>query len=184
VEELGELEKTVEYDFPMLCHPNAEGDVEERRREEALQSYVLRRLSDRLPGRVLDEGTEVILDRETELKRRRRADIRVVAPVLGRREVAKIVIEVKWSDNSDAKRGVSTGLTEQLGKEYLLEENLSHGVFLMGWNGKLAWKHTAEPRPKEKTPAALLEALQQQAKEFCGKHQGLVIRPIVWDLEP
>lgn len=176
VEELGELEKSVEYDLPMLYHPTAEGAAEKRRREEALQAYVLRRLSDRLPGKVLD--------RETEIKRKRRTDIRVIAPVIGTRQLVTTVIEVKWSDNSGAKRGVSTGLTEQLGKDYLLEENLSHGVFLVGWNGKLGtWKRTAGARPKERSPVALLEALQRQAKDFCSEHRGLNIRPIVWDLE-
>lgn len=182
VEELGKLEEDVEEDLPLFYIPNVNGAPQERRREKVFQTYLLRRLKDRLPGKVLD--------RETEVKRGRRLDIRVLAPVVvGRKllletEWAKTVIEVKWSDNGGEKRGVSTGLTEQLGTDYLLKEGLSHGVFLVGWNGRLGrWRGQGGPRP-EASAKGLRATLQRQAHEFCSKHNGLDIRPIVWDLEP
>jgi hypothetical protein len=175
LEELRELEKDVGYDHAMLYCPAASGAAERHRREEALQAYVLRRLQDRLPGKVLD--------RETEVRLRNRLDIRVIAPVVDTREMAKVVIEVKWSDNSDAHRGISTALTEQLGRIYLLEEGLHHGVFLVGWTGKLgSWRRGAGPRPRG--PAALAEALSRQAEEFRREHPTIHIRPLVWDLQP
>ncbi|HXO40068.1 MAG TPA: hypothetical protein VN999_01370 [Thermoanaerobaculia bacterium] len=174
--ELGELEKHVGYDHAMLYCPAAKRAAERHRREEALQAYVLRRLEDRLPGKVLD--------RETEVKLRGRLDIRVIAPVVITRELVKVVIEVKWSDNNDAQRGISTALSEQLGRRYLLGEGLHHGVFLVGWTGTLGtWKRTAGPRPRE-SPAALAEALRRQAEEFRRDHPNIDIRPVVWDLQP
>ncbi len=175
VEELGKLEQDLGYDHPLLYCPSVKGAAERRRREEALQAYVHCRLRDRLPGKVLDK--------ETQVKLRRRMDIRVIAPVVDRRDLAKIVIEVKWSDNSDNERGVSTSLTEQLGKKYLLSEGLTHGVFLVGWTGKLGtWKKTAGPRPQEKTAASLAKVLQRQADEFGREHSTIDIRPTVWDV--
>jgi hypothetical protein len=176
LEEFGELEKHVGYDHAMLYCPAAQGAVERHRREEALQAYVLRRLEDRLPGKVLD--------RETEVKLRGRLDIRVIAPVVITRELVKVVIEVKWSDNNDAQRGISTALTEQLGRTYLLGEGLHHGVFLVGWTGTLGtWKRTAGPRP-EPTPVALAETLRRQAEEFRREYPDIDIRPVVWDIQP
>jgi hypothetical protein len=175
LEELRGLEKDVGYDHAMLYCPAATGVAERRRREEALQAYVLRRLQDRLPGKVLD--------RETEARLRTRLDIRVIAPVVVTRELVKVVIEVKWSDNSDAHRGISTALTEQLGRKYLLEEGLHHGVYLVGWTGTLGtWRRGAGPRPRG--PAALAEALSRQAEEFRREHPTIHIRPLVWDLQP
>lgn len=178
VEELKGLEADVGNDLPMFYFPteNLDGRKEKRRREKVFQLYILRRLQDRLPGKVLD--------RETVIKQERRTDIRVIAPVLESQELAKTVIEVKWSDNGGAKRGVSTGLTKQLGTDYLLEEGLSYGIFLVGWNGTLGtWRQTAGPRP-EASPDGLLEALERQRDEFCDEHKGLDIRPMVWNLSP
>jgi hypothetical protein len=87
-EELHRLEKDIGYDHSLLYCPDLEGEAEERRREKALQAYVLRRLQDRLPGKLL-------LDRELEMQRRGRADIRVTAYPLDAPTPAKVVIEVK-----------------------------------------------------------------------------------------
>ena len=176
VEELARIEDKVGSDLALLYCPEADGKGERRRHEEALQAYVLRRLEDRLPGKVLD--------RETRVERGKRTDVRVLAQVVGGHEgPAMVVIEVKWSDNGDEKRGVSTGLTEQLGKDYLLESKAKHGIFLVGWNGKLGtWKRSAEPRPLAKTAEALKEALHRQAQQFRRDHPEIDIRPIVWDL--
>jgi hypothetical protein len=176
VEELANLERDVDSDFALLYLPTAVGATDTHLPEEALQAYILRRLADRLPGKVLD--------RETLVKRKRRTDIRILAPVLDRRErPAEVVIEVKWSDNSSARHGVSTGLTGQLGKNYLLKEGLTSGVYLVGWTGRLGtWKRTAGPRPSPASAATLAEALHRQAEEFRRNHPTIDVRPIVWDL--
>jgi hypothetical protein len=174
VEELGKLEHDVGYDHAMLYCPGTEGAADKRRREKALQAYVLRRLKDRL--------LEKVLDRETEVKRGRRLDIRVIAPRAYSQEVATTVIEVKWSDNSGSKRGVSTALTEQLGKEYLLAEELHHGVYLVAWTGKLGpWQSSVGTPPSD--IAALREALRKQADQFRREHNHIDIRPLVWDVQ-
>jgi len=180
VEQLEELEADVGYDLDMLYCPSADGPPEKRRRESALQAYILRRLSDRLPGKVLDA--------ETRVSRGHRTDIRILAPVISRQEVARLVIEVKWSDNRGAKRGVSTGLKNQLGKDYLLgEREHRHGIFLVGYNGNLGtWRLSVVgvgPRPKTgELPGSLVDALERQAREFRAEHPEIKIQPVVWDL--
>ncbi|HEX3529418.1 MAG TPA: hypothetical protein VH988_20360 [Thermoanaerobaculia bacterium] len=184
VEALGELGKDVADDHAMLYCPSPSGAMEKRRHEAALQAYVRRRLQDRLPGK--------ILDRETQVKLGRRMDIRVIAPVVESRggriplcseKLVRLVIEVKWSDNGDIKRGVSTGLAGKLGNEYLLAEGLTHGIFLVGWMGKLGtWKNTVPHKPREKSASALAEALERQAVDFRCEHPAINIRPIVWDI--
>jgi hypothetical protein len=176
VEELDNLEQDLENDHAMLFCPSVDELAEKRRREEALQAYVRRRLEDRLPDKVLDRETQVKLERKT--------DIRVLAPVVGTKALVKVVIEVKWSDNGDHERGVSTSLTEKLGKHYLLNEGLAHGVYLVGWNGKLGtWRDSAVPKPTGGAEG-LRNALLIQAERFRQQHPGIDIRPVVWHLEP
>lgn len=66
--------------------------------------------------------------------------------------------------------------------DLLLGEEPDHGVFLVGWNGRLAWSRGAGRRP-EKTPEALVAALQGQATAFRREHPAIDIRPVVWHLE-
>jgi len=175
MEELAALSESIEYDLDLFYYPSASGQFA-KQRETVLQTYVLRRLQDRLPGKVLD--------RETQVKRKGRSDIRVTSPVVDCQSLATVVVEVKWSDNGGRKRGISTGLTEQLGKKYLLDEQLTNGVFLVGWTGTLGtWRRTAGPRPKQKNAAALEEALRTQARAFMEAHSAIDIRPTVWDLQ-
>jgi hypothetical protein len=175
VEELEKIETDVGNDLALLYCPSADRGGERRRREDALQAYVLRRLQDRLPGKVLDH--------ETRVKRRKRTDVRVLAQVIGRQQgPARVVIEVKWSDNGGQQRGISTGLPRQLGQDYLLAENLGHGIYLVGWTGKLGtWNPSAGPKPAN-SREALAEALRRQADQFRRDHPEIDIRPIVWDL--
>jgi hypothetical protein len=177
VEELGKIEEDVESDLALLYCPSANGSRERRRREEALQAYVHRRLKDRLPGKVLD--------RETRVKRGKRTDIRVLAQVIGQqREPARVVIEVKWSDNRSERRGISTGLPQQLGREYLLADadGSKHGIYLVGWTGRLGtWNSSAGAKPAN-SREALAEAFAHQADRFRRDYPEIDIRPIVWDL--
>ncbi|HVR10219.1 MAG TPA: hypothetical protein VMW75_19385 [Thermoanaerobaculia bacterium] len=170
VEELGKLEVDLGYDHALLFSPGGQGKAEKHRREEALQAYIIRRLQDRLPGK--------LIDREAEVKRGRRLDIRVLARLYGSDDWATTVIEIKWSDS----RGVSTSLVDQLGKAYLLEEHFRHGVYLVGWTGKLARWQASLPPPHEQSATALLEALRRQADDFRREHATIDLRPIVWDV--
>lgn len=176
LEELKRIAGDAGEDLAMLYLP---GEIEggtKRRHEEALQLYIRRRLKDRLPGKVLE--------RECEVRFRRRQDIKVLAPVVGSLENAVVVIEVKWSDNEDKERGVSTGLKKQLGEKYLLDERSNYGIFLVGWNGTLGrWHDPTIDRPEEKElPGSLLRALERQAGEFQREHPEIVVQPLVLDL--
>ena len=64
------------------------------------------------------------------------------------------------------------------------EEGLKHGIFVVGWNGKLGtWYDSKTPRPK-KDPAALQTALSRQAAIFKKDHPGLEVRAVVLNLAP
>ncbi len=176
VEDLQRINEDASEDLAMLYRPEEIGGGSRRRHEEALQLYVRRRLKERLPGKTLD--------RECEVRHRRKLDIKVQAPALNSSEDAVVIIEVKWSDNNGRERGISTGLRDQLGKNYLLAERRKYGVFLVGWNGTLGTWHdtTIDPPNKEDLPRSLLTTLEAQAEEFQVQHPEIVIRPLVFDL--
>src|SRR4051812_35051707 len=69
-----------------------------------------------------------------------------------------VIIEVKWSDNPD----MAIGLAEQLGGKYLIGEQKTHGIYLVGGSG--GW-----PR-RECARIRLLQAVQ------CGGRAALQIR--------
>ena len=181
LEELSEIGKDVQDHLSMLYAHRNTRESEERKRlhEDALQSYICCRLKDRLPRHVLDEGTSIaFLDRETLAGTSQKLDIKVQAPTI-ERQPATVVIEIKWSDNRD----ISTSLVEQLGEDYLLRNNLTRGVYLVGWNKPGIWRLRAGARPKDRnSPPAWLKALKRQAQEFVSKHPGIKIEPIVIDL--
>lgn len=171
IEELEKIRKDIADHLPMLYKPKENTDGPKRRHEDALQSYISCRLKDRLEDK--------ILERETQVKYRRRLDIKVTAPKING-GYATVVIEVKWSDNAE----ISTSLKDQLGKKYLLDANLNHGIYLVGWNGTLGrWSKQETPRPaKKELPESLLKKLEKQAEAFSQSHPDIVIRPIVFDL--
>jgi len=154
-----------------------------RQHESALQSYLDCRLSDLLPGRILESGTEVQIHREPQGQFRQRMDIRVDAPLVNR-GVGTVIIEVKWSDNRDPKHNASTALTTQLGERYLIGDGQTHGIYLVGWNGRLGtWKRSAgKPPAKPVTPQTLEEALKRQAQAFCASNKEVAIEAVVLDL--
>ena len=167
----------------MLYLPEEIADGSKRRHESALQSYIHCRLSDLLPRRVLDAGTQVSFNRESQTGYRQRTDIKVEGPrVHG--DLATVIIEIKWSDNAEKNHNVSRALKTQLGEQYLLREQQTHGIFLVGWNGKLrGWKREAGRRPKPPSVATLEKALTLQAEEFRADHPELSVRAVVLDLE-
>lgn len=144
--------------------------------EDALQAYVKRRLSDLLPGRVLDSGAKVEFLREDQIRYRRRLDLRVLAPCLDGTQSC-VIIEIKWSDN----RKIGDSLVDQLGKQYVLGEHRTHGVYLVGWSGSCSWTQAGKRVSRQKLP----RALERQAKRFCQKRRdrGIRIEPFVLDAE-
>lgn len=160
----------------LMYHMDKQGKRQPQN-ESAVQAYVHCRLSDMLPGRVLDDGTKVSIHREPQGRLRQRTDVEIVAPLVSG-GLGVLVIEVKWSHNRD----VSSSLMEQLGTEYLLKSKRTHGIYLVGWSGELKWDRS-RPRGAVMTAAKLREMLSSQAKTFCREHPSTVIRPIVFDLE-
>ena len=148
--------------------------------ESALQSYVHCRLSDLLPRRILDEGTKVSMHREPQGHFRKRTDIEIVAPLV-HGGLGTLVIEVKWSHNND----IAISQIDQLGTDYLLKAGKTHGIYLVGWTGRLGrWPKTSGPRLKTPVTApSLCAALAAQASAFCQNHPGIHVRPLVFDLD-
>lgn len=171
LEELHEIEETVAKHLDMLYQSRFEPGSDQRKRqhERALQAYISCRLEDRLPGNVLD--------RETEIRYRQRPDVRVLAPTI-QNETAIITIEVKWSDNDD----ISTSLKNQLGEKYLRDEQLTHGIYLVGWTGAFGtWRRVEFPRPKTGNLDSFRKALERQAGELKDDNPDLTVRPFVLD---
>jgi len=169
-DELAAIGEGAQEHLPMLYRPEEIHGRTRRRHEDALQAYIQCRLTDRLPGKVLD--------RETKVKLRRRTDIKVIAPTVGG-ALATVVIEVKWSDNRD----VAVSLERQLGEKYLVGQDESHGVYVVGWIGRYYWRREAGPRPgRDHLREPFLHALQEQANRFHRLHPGFVIVPVVLDV--
>ena len=130
-------------------------------------------------GRVLDDGTQVIINREPLANRNKRTDLKVEAPTIAG-ERATVIIEVKWSDNPE----LSISLTEQLGTCYLLGDSLTRGIYFVGWCGGGSWRTGAtgsEPERKDSLDS-WLDALRSQAAEFGEQYPDVHIEPIVLDL--
>lgn len=182
-EELRRIGSEAGRHIEMLYLPNETTKDNRRRHESALQSYIECRLTDRLPGRILDAATEISVHRERQISFRERTDIEVNAPLL-HSGLGRVVIEVKWSDNSDRDRNTSIALMKQLGDRYLLADGKTHGIYLVGWNGRLGtWRTEAGNRPeKPLTPQTLEMAFQRQSQEYTDDHDGVRIRPVVIDL--
>lgn len=132
--------------------------------EDVLRTYVCRRLSDHMPGRVID--------REAWMPLNRRADIcvRVEYPDVGSR--SEVPIEVKWSD--DPRTTTAAGL--QLGKSYMLAPKLTHGLYLVGWSGKT--------QPVNLGEAGLREAVQADVHDFESANPGYVVHTVWLPLSP
>jgi hypothetical protein len=145
-----------------------------RREEGTLQAYVLRRLLDRLRGRVLEPETAVHYARESRGHYGWRKDIVVDASATDGSSLS-VVVEIKWSSNKETP----TGLMSQLGEKYLRKEGKTHGIYLVAWNGKSpVWARLRLRCPRKLKD--LQGLLDQQAKEYAAKHT-LAIRAIVFD---
>jgi hypothetical protein len=184
---LRDIGRDVGHDLPMLYNAPARGSKNaastttkqqprKHLEEDALQVYLRRRLLERLPR--ITDGVQIFVGREDVVGVRQRLDLRVTAPCHGSRVLAQVVIEVKWSTNNETR----TGLVEQLGQRYLLGEQLTHGIFLVGWSGE--W------RPGDGTGAnpdvdTLVSYLTRQRDDYCRSGQagaGLRIEPVILDV--
>jgi hypothetical protein len=184
---LERVQREVGHDLPMLYGRSRRGRQQSRTEsssspgreplnEDALQAYLRRRLKDEL-SKVTGE-VEVDFAREEQVGFRRRFDLKVTAPCQGTRQLAKVVVELKWSTNPETK----TALIEQLGKKYLLQEQLSHGIYVVGWSG---WWQPGHRCPKSYDQNELANLLFNQRDSFCTSGQlgnGLRIEPRVLDL--
>jgi len=100
--------------------------------------------------------------------------LEVAAPTINR-QLARIVVEIKWSDNKDIK----SSLENQLVRNYLIGHRLSHGIYLVGWCG--AWGETN----KKRAEIQLLKSyLADQVKSVNASEEGknLKLETVVLDL--
>jgi hypothetical protein len=177
IEALNKIDTDVGYDLPMLYEaPKRNGAPRKPLHEDALQAYLRRRLCELLPQVV--DGVSVQIIREEQVAFRRRLDIRVIAPCHGTRLLAKVVIEVKWSTNAETR----SALVSQLGEQYLRGEQLTHGIFLVGWCGEWA---PGDGSGRSTDRQQLEEYLISQRDNYCQPGQDgqfLRIEPLVLDL--
>ena len=148
--------------------------------EGTLQAYFMRRLYDRLPGRVLAPNSTVTLvglAREHQGNLLRRKDILVTAPCSDGAQ-AEVVIEIKWSSNPK----VATSLTTQLGDLYLHSEGRTHGIYLVVWNGSTRGWKVATNQPPPRSWQDLRQLLDEQVSLYATAHSGLRVNLVVFDL--
>lgn len=184
LEQLQLIARDAKQHLSLLYHPRPQVKGERRRhlQEDALQAYLYCRLRDRLPAVLGEKGLKIAptVDRETLAARDKRNDLKIQAPSTEGR-LLTVIVEIKWSDNDQ----VSTSQVEQLGRDYLLQNGLTHGIYLVGWSGETGpWKKQAlgsAPQPTS-CPRAWEQALEEQAGLFRKEHPELAIRPLVMDL--
>ena len=181
IEELETIARDAGNHLSMLYSSDKTDGERVRLDEEALQAYLQCRLNDRLPNKVLSPETSVtFINRETLANRNQRNDIKIES-LTAKGEKATVIIEVKWSDNKE----VSIGLTEQLGQHYLVDGGLTHGIYFVGWCGKLhSWKKSAiGQRPDSLQNMNLCsDALENQSREFQKNHPAVSIKSFIADL--
>lgn len=176
-EALAEIGKTAKLHLAMLYTPRRK-PPQDRLQEDALQAYIQCRLSDRLPGRALDErATVIFIDRETLASHDQRLDIKVQAPALDG-DVATVVIEIKWSDHVDILKSIAS----QLGGRYLVEQNLTHGIYLIGFCGEWgSWPADMGQPPSNDDTGTWRAAIKKIGDTFA-KENDVQIETIMIDL--
>jgi hypothetical protein len=175
IECLRTINGDIGYDVAMLYgrpDRSRKGKARKHLEEDALQTYIRRRLLDLLPR--LADGVAIHISREEHGQRRQRLDLRIMAPCHGHQATATVVTEIKWSTNSETK----TGLTDQLGTRYLLADKLTRGIFLVGWSGE--WR-PGDGTGQNTDIDHLRSFLAAQANSFHVAHPTVVIEPFVLD---
>ena len=159
LEELERIAADAKNHLTMLYFPR---DKSRHLHEDALQAYVHCRLGDRLS---FLEPRPIFKNREPLAARNTRNDIKIETTSLDGKPLT-LILELKWSGNAE----VSTSLVEQLGKGYLLENSLTHGIYLVGWCGRGA-----------SSLEALRELLDRQAREQTEVSIVPVVLDLTWD---
>lgn len=182
LEELQALALDARQHLSLLYQPldRERGSKRRRLHEEALQTYICCRLRDRLLPAVLDpRSTTLLVDREPLAARNTRNDIKVQAVAQDGRPLA-VIVEIKWSNHED----LSTAQVEQLAKQYLLENGLTHGIYLTGWCGEAHWKTSAlgEPPVDNSRMDTWWEALEGQAQLLQERYPSLNVKPFFLNL--
>ncbi|MES1242587.1 MAG: hypothetical protein ABUT39_13315 [Acidobacteriota bacterium] len=166
LEELRAIALDAKQHLALLYRPQDKDGKRRRLPEDALQAYLYCRLTDRLSRGTLEPRPVITLNREPLATRNMRNDIKIEARSLDNRPLT-LIVEVKWSDNQD----VWTSLAEQLGRRYLKESNLTHGIYFVGLCG-----------PSGSGLDDWRARLEEQARGFQQEEPGLRISPFLLDL--
>jgi len=165
--ELDLIRRDIREDFDIFFYmPKEKKVIKKTRRDEGiLQAYVKRRLKDRCP--------QFLLDREIEINSERKTDITVTANT-SKDKPARVIIELKWSDNGDLQELVPV----QLAKHYLIENGETHGIALVAWRNSR--KNIGGKRAN--TPDECEELLSKQVDAVSKEHERLSINAVVFDM--
>lgn len=148
--------------------------------EESLSDEVTRWIRDDL-----STSRGVIVNREVQPKRGQKTDIYINAIKLddrsGDAKILTVVIEVKgcWNDE------VLTAMETQLAEKYMRENNISCGLYLVGWYMSDKWDNNDKRR--EKTQKISIEELKNDLENQANKLKEMLsgisdIRSFVLDL--
>lgn len=114
----------------MLYHPRPpeKGQKRKHLQEDALQAYIHCRLTDRLSTVLGAQGVRVVpfVDREVLAALDHRNDLKIQASSYEGKPLI-VIVEIKWSDHDK----VSTSQVDQLGHDYLRQNGLTHGIYLV-----------------------------------------------------
>jgi hypothetical protein len=151
LEELNRIQKNIGRHNYLFFKEDENGVLTRRpRHETVLQQYVACRLEDRLNDILISRETEVHFGNKTDLE---------ISTFNGTKHLT-VVIEIKWSTNPE----LSTSLTEQLGKKYLIDR--THGIYLVGYTGTQVWHKQQLTGRSPKDLLSLTQRLEEQALTY------------------
>jgi len=150
--------------------------------EEALSDAVTRWLRHDL------QRSRVVVNREVQPRRGQQTDVWVEAAPRNRGHgdgaSVNVVIEVKGQWH----REVHSAMQEQLVERYLLQNRLTHGIYLVGWYLCDEWDHADQRKAQARRNAGamdeLLTQLEQQTAELESEHtaRGLCLAARIIDV--
>ena len=181
LQELQLLLQGENYAAPDLWNIQAGGKARPKE-EEALSDYVTRFLQQKL------EQRGVVLSREVQIRRKvgqgggmgEEIDIYISAVTQDPRnkvfKTVSVIVEVKGSWNKDLK----TSLEQQLARRYLADNNVRHGIYLVGWPTCPQWDQNDSKWTK--TPKWTLEAAKaffEKQAEAVSSRENVTIQSVV-----
>jgi hypothetical protein len=147
--------------------------------EEDISDFIANWLRDDL-----SPTAKVVIGREVQPRRGQRTDIRVDAipccPAGVTARPLTIVIEVKgcWHP------AVRTAIRTQLVEDYLINNGLTHGIYLVGWFVCERWNVQKSRRRtclKSRTYADACSEVQELAHPFAGEHAEVFVKGVCLD---